>query len=388
MKKVLTMTFALFAGVAAFAQFPEYKFTTEFENPITSVKNQYRSSTCWAFSTLGFVESEIIRINGIKDAANYPDLSEMFVVSKSYQDRAEKYVRLDGLLNFSPGSEADDVLHVIADYGMVPQSAMPGLAEKPVHAELDAVTKAYVQAIAKNPGRSLSPYWKDGFRGICDAYLGACPESFEINGKTLTPAQYRDELKFNPSDYVTISSFTHHPFYTSFVFEVCDNWRYDKTWNLPLDEFIEVLDYALSHGFTAAWGTDVSDAGFTRDGLAILVDREKKNTAGSDQEHWVGKAEEKPEEFDTVVEREATQESHQADFDTKAVTDDHGMQIYGVAHDQFGKKYYMVKNSWGETGKYNGIWYATEAFVRNQSIDIMVHKDALPKHIAKKLGIK
>ena len=393
MKRIISLSIALFAGISVLAQaqkatFPDYQFTCDKENPITPIKNQYRSGTCWAFSTLAFVESEVIRINGIKDPAAYPDFSEMFVVSKSYQERAEKYVRLDGHLNFAAGSEADDVLHIIRDWGLVPQAAMPGLYEKPVHAELDAATKAYVEAIVKNPARTLSPYWKKGVSAICDAFLGECPESFEVDGRSYTPAEYRDALKFNPDDYVTISSFTHHPFYTSFPLEICDNWRWDSAWNLPLDEFIEVLDYALEHGFTLAWGTDVSDPGFTRDGLAILVDMEKKNSAGSDQEHWVGKAEEKAAVLDSVVEKQATQESHQEGFDNKTVTDDHGMQIYGIAHDQFGKKYYMVKNSWGETGKYKGIWYATEAFVRNQSIDLMLHKDALPKHIAKKLGIK
>lgn len=393
MRKLLVAAAVLFAGVCANAQsvkfkFPEYQFTTDKENPITSVKNQYRSGTCWCFSTLGFVESEIIRINNIKDTALYPDLSEMYVVSKSYQDRGEKYVRLDGKLNFGAGSEADDVLDVIRDHGMVPQSAMPGLYELPVHAELDAATSAYVQAIAKNPAKTLSPYWKKGLTAICDAFLGECPETVEYNGRTITPAEYRDALKFNPADYVSLTSFTHHPFYTEFALEICDNWRWNKSWNLPIDEFIEVLDYALEHGYTAAWGTDVSDPGFTRDGLAILVNVEKSNASGSDQEHWVGKSEEMPTEIDKIVEKEATQESRQLGYDNKTVTDDHGMQIYGIAHDQFGKKYYMVKNSWGVTGKYKGIWYATEAFVRNQSMDILVHKDALPKSIAKKLGIK
>ncbi len=394
MKKILIIAAAICMTASAFAQqrptpkFPDYQFTTVIENPITPVKNQYRSGTCWCFSTIGFVESEVIRINKITDSAKYPDFSEMFVVSKSYQDRGDKYVRLDGHLNFAAGSEADDVLHVIADYGLVPQAAMPGLTELPVHAELDAATKAYVEAISKAGARGLSPYWKNGLVAICDAFLGACPESFEVDGKTYTPAEYRDAMKFNPADYVTLTSFTHHPFYTKFAIEICDNWRWDEAYNVPIDEFIQVLDNALENGYTAGWGTDVSEAGFTRDGYAILVDVAAKPSAGSDQEHWVGKSEEKPAEVDATVEKEVTQESRQLLFDNKTTTDDHGMQIYGVAKDQFGKKYYIVKNSWGETGKFNGIWYATEAFVRNQSMDIMVHKDALPKAIAKKLGIK
>jgi len=289
MKKIiLSAALLVAAGLCASAQkakLPEYTFTTVTENPVTSVKNQYRSGTCWAFSTISFVESEVIRINRIKDESKYPDFSEMYVVSKSYQDRADKYVRLDGNLTFAAGSEADDVLDIIRDYGLVPQEAMQGLCygtDKHVHGELDAVAKSYVQAIVKNPNRTLSTAWKKGFEGIMDAYLGECPTEFKLNGKTYTPASYRDALKFNPDDYVTLTSFTHHPFYTSFVIEVCDNWRYDKAYNIPIDEFMEILDKALENGYTAAWGADVSEKGFTRDGLGVLID-DSKQSAGGEQ---------------------------------------------------------------------------------------------------------
>lgn len=198
----------------------EYQFTTVKANPITPVKNQYRSGTCWCFSTLGFLESEAIRINNIKDTTLYPDFSEMFVVSHSYQDRAEKYVRLDGKLNFSAGSEAGDVLHVVRDYGLVPQSAQNGTnygTELPVHGELDAATLGFVEAIAKNPNRTLSTAWKTAFKGIVDAYLGECPTEFTYNGKTWTPAEYRDYYKINPDDYVSLTSYSHHPFYQKFA---------------------------------------------------------------------------------------------------------------------------------------------------------------------------
>jgi len=381
--------------VLAFAQQPrfpitpsyEYQFTTVKANPITPVKNQYRSGTCWVFSTLGFVESEVIRINKIKDTTAYPDFAEMFVVSKSYLERAEKYVRVDGNLGFSAGSEAEDVLHVIKDYGLVPQQAMPGLQELPVHGELDATTKSYVEAIAKNPNKTLSTNWKKGFSAILDTYLGECPETFTVNGVTYTPASYRDALKFNPDDYVTFSSFTHHPFYEEFVIEVADNWRWDTAYNVPIDEFMEILDYALEHGFTAAWGTDVSEKGFDRNGVGVLLAPESK-TSGSDQERWVGKDGEKLAVATTAPEEEVpTQESRQEGFDTKTLTDDHGMQIFGIAKDQNGTKFYMVKNSWGDTGKYHGIWYCSENFVKGKSMDIMVHKDAIPKDIKKKIGL-
>ncbi len=369
----------------------EYQFTTVKANPITPVKNQYRSGTCWCFSTLGFLESEAIRINNIKDTTLYPDFSEMFVVSHSYQDRAEKYVRLDGKLNFAAGSEAGDVLHIVKEYGLVPQSVQNGTnygTELPVHGELDAATLAFVEAIAKNPNRTLSTAWKTAFKGIVDAYLGECPTEFTYNGKTWTPAEYRDYYKINPDDYVSLTSFSHHPFYQKFALEISDNWRWDMDWNVPIDEFMAALDNAIENGYTAFWGTDVSEKGFTRDGLGILYKDEPKKTSGSDQEKWVGKATDKPEEPQAPEEVEVTQEYRQQCYDNKTLTDDHGMQIFGIARDQFGKKYYMVKNSWGTAGKYNGIWYVSEAFVKGRSMDIVLHKDALPKTLKKELGIK
>ena len=403
----------MFIAAAVFAQtvtqapkFPDYRFTVVKENPITSVKNQNRSGTCWCYSALGFVESEVIRINGITDPAKYPDFSEMYVVGKSYYERGIKYVRMDGHLGFSAGSEADDVLHVIRDYGLVPQSAMSGMnygTELPVQGEMDAVLKGFIDAACKNPNRKLTTAWKRAFQGILDAYLGESPEKFTVDGVEYTPATYRDALKFNPDDYVTLTSFTHHPFYTKFAIEVCDNWRGDEAYNVPIDEFMAVLEDAVMKGYTVAWGSDVSEPGFTRNGLAVLVNTEVKQTAGSDQERWVGPApadkpaakpskkdakKEAMPEVKSPAEFAVTQESRQEEFDNKTTTDDHGMQIYGIARDQFGNKFYMVKNSWGETGKYKGIWYATETFVKGKTLDILVHKDALPVALKDKLGIR
>ncbi len=397
MKKFTIFAAMVLLCASAFAQkpdikWPDYQFTTDVENPITSVKNQHRSGTCWVFSALSFVESEVIRINKIKDEAAYPDFSEMFVVYKSYLERAEKYVRLDGALNFAVGSEGDDALHIIADYGLMPQSAFSGLnygTDLPVQGELDAALKAYVGAIVKNPNRNLTPVWRNGLEGILKAYMGEIPEEFTVNGAKYNAASYRDALKFNPDDYVTLTSFTHHPFYKPFAIEVSDNWRWDEAYNVPIDEFMKVLDDAIRAGYTACWGADVSEPGFTRNGLGVLIDpKAVTKQGGSDQEHWVGKEEGKPKPVDVPEEIVPDQEFRQKGFDNKSITDDHGMHIYGIAHDQFGTKYYLVKNSWGTDNKYKGIWYVTENYVKGQSLDIILHKDALPKDLKKKLGIK
>ena len=400
MKKViLTLALAAFAAASLWAQAPkvkpaDYQFTTVKEIPVTSMKNQNRSGTCWCFSALSFLESEVIKAKNLKAEA-YPDFSEMFVVRHSYHDRALKFVRLNGYLNMAAGSGFGDVLEVIRDYGLMPQSAYSGMNygyDLPVQGELDAVLKGYVQAVVKNPNRKLTPVWPKGFDGILDAYLGELPETFVENGVTYTAGSYRDAMGINPDDYVNISSYTHHPFYSQFAIEVEDNWRWGLCYNLPLDEFMAIIDNAVENGYTVLWGGDVSEPGFTRDGLAVLLDTEAKATTGSDQERWVGKPEDKPaaadEKKELPKELNVTQEIRQQMFDEKTSTDDHGMHLYGTAKDQNGTKYYLIKNSWGVTGAYKGTWYMSENFVKGKTLNFVVNKKALPKDIAKKLGIK
>ena len=368
-----------------------FVFTTIKENPITSIKNQNRSSTCWSFSSVAFLESELLR-----QGKGEFDLSEMFIVHHTMEDRAVNYVRYHGDASFSPGGSFEDMVVCYEKYGMVPQDAMPGIMygdSLPVHNELDAVAGAYVEAIGKGKFSKLTPVWKNGLRSIYDTYLGECPKEFNYNGKTYTPRTFADEvLKLNMNDYISLTSYTHHPFYTQFNVEVQDNWRNALSYNLPIEELMEVMDNALRKGYTFAWGSDVSEQGFTRDGIAVFPDASKgAELTGSDMAHWLGlSAADKRKELTSkpLPEVTVTQEMRQTAFDNWETTDDHGMLIYGLAKDQNGKEYFMVKNSWGEAGKYKGIWYASKAFVAYKTMNILVHKDAIPSKIAKKLGLK
>lgn len=369
-----------------------YVFTTVKELKITPVKNQNRTGTCWCFSTLGFLESELLRMG----KGEY-DLSEMFIVSKNYKDKAEKFVRLHGELNYAQGGSLEDVLQAWKDYGIVPESVMNGLQygeDMHVHNELESASRAYLDQIIKNPNRKLSTAWKKGFDGIIDAYLGTAPEKFTYNGKEYTPKSFAAELGINPDDYVSLTSYTHHPFYSEFAIEVQDNWRWATSYNLPIDELMQVFENAINTGYTIAWGADVSEKGFTRNGIGVIPDIESMERSGSDQDRWLGlSTSEKDAEIKKMMEKpckelEITQEMRQEAYDNYETTDDHGMQIYGIAKDQTGKKFYMIKNSWGTDNKYKGTWYISENFVKYKTMNIVVHKDALPQAIKDKLHIK
>lgn len=387
MKRTIIAAAALLMAAGSLAQAqpskaPEYQFTTVKENKITPVKNQYRSGTCWCFSTLSFIESEILRQTGIET-----DLSEMFVVSRAYHDRAVKYVRLDGNLGFSAGSSFGDVFQVIKKYGIATQEQYSGLqygTSLPEQNEMDAVLAAYVRAVVANPNKKLSTAWLKGLDGVLQAYQGEWPDLAVTQAK-------RDELKINVDDYVNICSFASEELYQPHIIEVADNWRWGAAYNVTMDEMMDILYKAIEGGYTVAWGADVSESGFTRNGLAIVPKpKEAKPAAGSDQEHWLGKEEAKPESAAAELPEEMTitDEMRQLAYDCKETTDDHGMHIYGVAKDQNGNKYFMVKNSWGDSGKYHGIWYASDAYVRYKTLNFIVHKDALSKDMKKKLNIK
>ncbi len=401
MKKAIILTALVALSSSVFAQEAKNEkadnkpvFTVIKENPITSIKNQARSGTCWNYSTLSFFEAEILK----KTGKTY-DLCEMFGCNKNYMDRAVNKVRMHGDAQFSQGGSFYDVLYVLKNYGICPEDAMPlpgtmyGDTLNNFN-EFFAVMEPYVDAVAKSTAKTISPTWKNGFQGILDSYLGKCPEEFTYQGKKYTPKSFAASLGLDWNDYVSITSYTHHPFYEEFPVEVQDNWRMPGSWNLPIEEMAEIIDNAVMNGYTVAWGGDVSEAGFTRDGLALLYDTENpQGLEGSDMARWLkltaAEKRNKVSELGIAAkEKTPTQEQRQKEFDNWELTDDHGMLIYGIAKDQNGRKYYMVKNSWGETGSYKGIWYMSENFIVAKTMDYMVNKKAIPAKILKKMGIK
>lgn len=394
MKKILIASVALLMAFSASAQTDSigYQFSVVKQNPITSVKNQGSSGTCWSFSGVGFLESELL-----KQGKGEQDLSEMYIVRRNYEDKAQKYIRLDGHLNFAQGGSFADVIETINEYGVVPNEAMAGLNYGETghkHSELADGLTGYLEGIHKKGNKKFSTAWFIGLKGILDAYLGEKPDVFTYNGKTYTPQSWAKELGLDSNNYVSISSFTHHPFYAPFAVEVPDNWRWALSYNVPMDEMIKIIDNAIDKGYTIAWASDVSETGFTRNGIGVYPDDNAPENIGSDQAHWLGlsatqKVTElrKKIEAGPVKEIVVTQDMRQAGFDNQETTDDHGMQIFGIAKDQNGTKYYMVKNSWGETGKYKGIWYVSETFVKYKTISFVVNKQALPKDIANKLKL-
>ena len=407
MKKFFVLALGLMMATGAMAGDVEAKpkkkaeqsegiqFTVVKENPITSIKNQNRAGTCWCYSSLAFIESELLRMG----KGEY-DFSEMFLVHNTYLDRADKAVRTHGDVSFAQGGSFYDVIYGMEAFGLVPEAEMrPGVMygmELSNHNELSAVSDAVVAAIAKGKLRSLqvSPdgemLWKKAIEAIHDIYLGERPEKFTYNGVEYTPKSFYESLGLNADDYVSLTSYTHHPFYSAFALEIPDNWRWAQSYNLPIDELMEVFDYAIMNGYTIAWGSDVSEDGFTREGTAILPDVDKASAEldGSDMAKWLKMTEaERKSKPMAVAQKWVSQEERQLGYDNRETTDDHGMQIYGIAKDQKGTEYYMVKNSWGEAGTYKGIWYASKAFVRYKTMNIIVHKDAIPAAIREKLNL-
>lgn len=382
------------AGEPVVADSTGFKFTdVKVLRQSTPVKDQNKSGTCWCFSTNSFLEDEILRKGGEE-----VHLSEMFTVRKCYEDKADKYIRMDGKINFAQGGSALDPLYVWRLYGAMPDEAYTGLEygeEKHSHYEMADGLSGYLDGVLRNSKKGLTTAWKKAFGSILDSYLGELPEKFTYNGRTYTPQEFAASLPINPDDYVSLTSWTHHPFYSTFPIEVADNWIWASSYNLPLDEFKAVCDNAVENGFPVAWSADVSEPGFKwSEGYAVLpAGKDVKDMTDAEVARWTKLSDkdreaEKNEVKGPGKEKEVTQESRQEDFDAHRTTDDHGMEIVGYATDQNGTRYYKVKNSWDTNQVYDGYFYVSEPYFKAKTIAILVHKDALPKAIAKKLNIR
>ncbi len=386
MKKIILSAFAIACLLPAAAQTltnkkgSEYQFTVVKNLDATAVQNQNQTGTCWSFSSLSFFESELIRMGKGKDF----NLSEMFVARKAYPLKADNYVRMHGHANFGEGGGFPDVVHVMRLYGMVPEEVYTGKKDpkdQHNHAVLESTLKGILNASAddKTPKIDFEAI-HNTIESTCDAFLGKVPEKFDYKGKTYTPKSYGEALGINPDDYVFITSFSHHPFYSKFVLEVPDNWNWEQMYNVPLADLQEVLHNSINTGYTVAWAADVSERGFRfKDGLAVVPDK-----------RWEDMTEEEKANVSTKPQPQMkiTQENRQLAFDNYETQDDHGMHIVGMVKDQTGAPYYIVKNSWGkDRNECDGYFYASESYVLYKTTSLMVHRKSLPAALAKKLGI-
>ncbi len=374
MKRILTIALAAVIATAAFAQTQTiYTFTPVKDIKVTPVKDQARTGTCWCFATVSFLEAELIR----QGKGEY-DLSEMFVVRNNYTDRIfDNYLR-QGRGNINPGSIAHMATKAIAKYGIVPESVYTGInydSDSHNHGELSSYLKGIADVSIQL--KNLSPEYNKLIKSLFDIYLGEVPESFQYNGKTYTPQSFAKMLGLDDmSDYIELTSFSHHPFYQQIPLEIPDNWDHERLWNVPLEDFMAIIDNALLNGYTVAWDGDLKSGEFQHNrGIAICPE---------------------PKDFAEAVklekvypDRVVTQENRQADFEHFQTVDDHLMHLTGLFKDQNGNYFYKTKNSWGEgrNPEMKGYLYMSRAYVQMRVISIMVHRDAIPKDIRKKMGL-
>jgi len=356
----------------------KFRFTEIINLENTSIKNQGSSGTCWSYSTNSFLESEMIRMG--KPQVN---LSAIYSARCAYIEKGKNYVRMHGAVSLGDGGESHDVINMYRKYGAIPQSVYSGLNYGTTinkFGELSAVMEGILKAVVQNPNGTLTPNWLAAYTAAIDAYLGKVPESFTYEGKTYTPQTFAQQVVgINPDDYIEFSSFTDHPYYKKFTLLVPDNWSFDQVYNLQLNDVTNIIDNALKKGYTVAWATDVSEKSFSwNNGVAFVPEVPyDEMTAKQKDEMFNGP---KPE-------MKITPEVRQQAFDNYSTTDDHGMHIVGLAKDQNGKEYYIVKNSWGPSNDYKGYIYVTKAFVQYKTTAFLLHKGAIPQDILKKIGI-
>lgn len=389
---LLSVTLLAASAIMTIAQETAYRFETVKKVKTTPVKDQQRTGTCWSYAATSFLETEVLRMGKPQI-----ELSPMFFAKQTYANKAHRYVRFQGANNFGQGGQAHDVMAVVASHGVVPQSEFSGMnygEEMHVHSELEAILNGIITGVVKNPNRKLSTAWQPAYYAVLDAYLGENPTHFSVNGKSHTPISLRDYLGIDVDSYIYITSYTHHPFYKEMILEIPDNWAHQQFHNLPMDELMEVMNYAIDKGFSICWDGDVSEKGFAYGkGLAVLPQMKVTEMKDSEQSKWADVPQNelatKIYSFNDIVpEIEVTQALRQTTFDDYTTTDDHLMHIVGISKDQNGNLYYITKNSWGSGNHvYDGYLHMSEAYVKLKTVSIMVHKDAIPKKIAKKMGI-
>lgn len=366
----------------------EKVFSTVVDIPSTSVKNQQSTGTCWCFAGISYIETELLRLG-----APEINLSEMYIVRLAYSQKAKRYFRLHGKGNYSEGGQAHDVLNVVKKSGFVPESVYSGNkygSDFHIHKEMVQSTKAMLDEVVKNPNRKITPVWEESVNAVLDTYMGKTPSNFELDGVEYTPASYAEKLGFNPNDYVELTSYNHHPFYQMVNLEIPDNWSDDLYYNVPIEEMMDVINYALNNGYSVCWDGDVSEKGFShRNGYAVLPASKTTDMTDSEIAKWekdVTKEEKKS--VNKGEEPDVDQELRQLTFDNFETTDDHLMHLTGIVKDQDGKIYYKTKNSWADnSNKFGGYLNMSEAYVKLKTVAIMIHKDAIPKELKKKLGM-
>ncbi|MBL7812749.1 MAG: aminopeptidase [Bacteroidetes bacterium] len=367
----------------------KYIFKSVYNTEATSVKDQCKTATCWSFSSLSFLESELLR----KGKGNH-DLSEMFIVRWGYIEKAITYIRMNGRHQFDQGGEFHDIPYIIRKYGIVPEEVYKGLnygETRHNHDEMIAMLQGMLEKLKNNPQGAYTTAWTKAVEGVVDAYLGQIPEKFTYRGKEYTPKSFAESLGLNMDDYVAVTSFTHQPLYRPFAIEVPDNWSMQTAYNVSLDEMIGCMSTALEKGYSVAWAADVSEKGFSfRDGIAIVPTSDtliKKKGEDSKYFNDAG-AQKSSSAFDQPYpEKTITPELRQRAFDQQITTDDHGMHITGMVKDQNGTRYFVTKNSWGTVNYLQGYLYVSEPYARYKTISILVHKDALDKKMKEKLNI-
>ncbi len=369
MKQALLITsiFLCLSIIHAQERHPYYSITDEVSYQCTPIISQGKTGTCWSFSTTSYIESEIARLgHGLHD------ISELYQVRNTYVDKAKNYILRQGKAQFGEGALSHDVINSVRNHGIVPNKIYTGFTgentNKHDHRELIKILTSMVNNAVDH--KIFSSKWKKSYESILDIYIGEKPTSFDYNNKTYTPAQFAKELGIDPDNYITLTSFTHHPVYSSFILEIPDNFSNGLYYNIALDELQEVVDSALKQGFTIVWDGDVSEVGFSqKNGLAILTDKKKGDNVFKEYEE----------------EKAVSPESRQKQFENYNTTDDHLMHIVGRGIDKKGKVYYKIKNSWGIKGAQNGYVYMSEAYFRMKTVGILLHKDGIPKKIMTKI---